>query len=292
MSGTVEIRASDPASASRALPWPILEAGNASYPAGVYRISVDYRGVGSPDKAVSITHEVEGAPLIDRWLAEGKLRYACAVAVPRSAYRELERSTAATQVLKWEPEDLGSHPVFSPMVLANETITHVVDAAKDGLDALWDGRGLEVPKGGRVAVGQVFALKSGLLGLLDFSLDEKLGRGQFRVEASQEDGFKFKIRLAGNLYGYLSGGRKEEVGTNIMTHVVSAALGVLASKYSEDDGGEGWRSYPNLEALAALLERRGLVHWSDKEAFDPALTATTLHPHEVPWSMQSEGDDG
>ena len=285
MSGIIEIRASDPASASRALPWPILEAGNVGYPKGVYRVVVDYQRVKTLGKAVSITHEIEGAPLIQRWMSARKLRFACAVAVPRSAYRALEESSEATQVLQWEPEDLGSHPVFSPMILANEPIEHAVDAARDDLDPLWNGLTLKLPKGARVAIGQIFALKSGLLGLLDFSLEESLQAGQFKVEPSQEDGFKFKVRLAHDLYGYLKGGRKEEAGANIMTHVVSAALGVLASKYGMNDDNEGWRSYPNLEALATLLEQRGLPRWSE-ETFDPAWVATTLHPHRISLDLQ------
>ena len=283
------IRASDPASATRVLPWPVLEAGNLAFPEGSYSISVDYRKVKDPGKSLALTHAIEGASLISRWAGEGKLQFACAVAAPISAYRALQAASGPTQTLRWNPDDIGAHPVFTPMVAARAEIEHRVDAKRDGVDHLWDGRKLRLPKGAKVAIGPTFALKSGLLGLLDFSHEEELQAGQFRIDASQEDGFKFKVRLAGDLYGYLRGGRRQETGANIMTHIVSAALGCLASKYAKDDGEEGWQSHPNLVALAALLEANAIPHWSD-ENFDPAQAATTLHPHRLPVEDGTQGE--
>lgn len=271
-------RASDPASANRALPWPVLEAGNMSYPSGVYSVIVNHRGIKDPRRAVSVTHEVEGAPLIARWIADGQLRFVVAVAAPISAYRKLHVNSSAVQTLHWDLDDIGSYPVFTPMVVTNIEIEHTVSAERDGLDPLWNRHLLRLPKGARVAIAPTFAMKSGLLGLLDFGIDEELSPGQFRVEPSHEEGFKFKVRLAKDLYAYLKAGRRESAGANIMTHIVSAALGILASKYNDDE--EESASYPNLEALAALLEDRGLSHWSDHD-FDPAYTATAMYPHKL-----------
>ena len=278
MSKSIGIRAFEPASASRALPWPVLEAGNMSYPRGEYRITVDYREIKDPRRAVSVTHAVTGAPLIDRWLGEGRLRFVVAVAAPISAYRALHVHGSAVQALNWDPDDIGSHPVFTPMVVTDVEIEHTVSAERDGLDPLWDGHLLRLPKCARVAIGPTFALKSGLLGLLDFGIDDELQRGQFRIEPSHEEGFKFKVRLASDLYAYLKEGRQREVGANIMTHIVSAALGILASQYREE---EDWELHPNLQALATQLEGRGLPHWSE-DTFDPAYTATVMHPHQLP----------
>ena len=278
MSKSISIRDLGPATTSRVLPWPVLEAGNMSYPKGEYSIAVDYRRIKDPRRALSLTHMVEGAPLIARWQGEGHLQFVVAVAAPLSAYRTLHASGQTTQVLRWNPDDIGSHPVFTPMVVADVEIEHTVSAERDGLDPLWDGHLLRLPKCARVAIGPTFALKSGLLGLLDFGIDEESRPGQFGVEPSHEDGFKFKVRLASDLYAYLKEGRKHGTGANIMTHIVSAALGILALKY-RDEG--RWEPYPNLEALAAWLEGQGLAHWSD-EAFDPAYTATAMHPHQLP----------
>lgn len=288
MSSPISVRASDPVSACRALPWPVLEAGNMSYPHGIYSIIVDYRQIRDPNRALSVKHVVEGAPLIDRWTGEGKLQFVCAVAAPISAYRSLMANRAPEQTLRWNPDDIGSHPVFTPMVLTDTDIKHTVVAEQDGLDPLWDGHALRLPKGAKVAIGPTFALKSGLLGLLDFSLEKNLKPGQFRVEPSHEGGFKFKVRLAGDLHGYLRGARSNEIRTNIMTHIVSAALGVLALKYGSDDGDEGWASYPNLQALAALLGENDVPHWSD-ETFDAALAATTLYPHQLSMEDGTQG---
>ena len=280
MANRICVQASDPASATRALPWPVLEAGNLAFPEGSYSISVDYREIKDPGKSLSLAHVIEGAPLVTRWAEEDKLRFVCAVAAPVSAYRELKANSEPTQILHWDPDDIGAHPVFTPMVVAHTEIEHTVDAERDGVDPLWNGHMLQLPKGAKVAIGPTFALKSGLLGLLDFGVAEELQTGQFKIDPSQEDGFKFKVRLASDLYGYLKGGRREQTGTNIMTHIVSAAFGRLASNYTKDDGEEGWASYSNLAALAALLEGHKIPHWSD-ENFDPALAATTLYPHRL-----------
>ena len=289
MANRICIRASDLASATRVLPWPVLEAGNLAFPEGSYSISVDYRNVKDLGKSLSLTHAIEGAPLVSRWVGEGRLRFACAVAAPISAYRALQAASEPTQTLRWDPEDIGAHPVFTPMVAACAEIEHRVDAQRDGVDPLWNGCKLRLPKGAKVAIGPTFALTSGLLGLLDLSLEEELQAGQFRIDESQEDGFKFKVRLAEDLHGYLRGGRHEEARANIMTHIVSAALGRLASKYAKDDGEEGWGSYANLVALTALLEAHQIPHWSD-ENFDPAQAATTLHPHRLPVEDEARGE--
>lgn len=289
MSGRITIQASDPASASRALPWPVLERGNISYPEGAYSIIVDYRGVKDRGQTVSIAHEITGAPLITRWIAQGKLRFTCAVAAPISAYRKLITNSEPSYTLRWDPHDIGSHPVFTPMIVTHTKVIHAVEAQKDGIDPLWDGHVLHLPKAAKVAIGPTFALKSGLLGLLNFRPDDDLKSGQFRLESSREDGFKFEVRLSVDLYRYLKGGRSEDTGANVMTHIVSAALGVLASDYTTDDGDEGWASHPNLVALAALLEEKGVQHWSE-ETFDAALAATTLHPHRVPIEYRAEDE--
>ena len=139
------------------------------------------------------------------------------------------------------------------------------------------------PKGARIAVGPTFKFKSGISGILDFNLDESLTQGRFRVQPSHEDGFKFKVHLATDLYQHLRHQRNELTGRNIMVHVISAALSILQREYAKDDEeeGEGWRSHRNLIGLTDLLEQHGLHHWSDDD-FQPELTATGLYPHIIP----------
>lgn len=217
---------------------------------------------------------------MERWIQERKVCFSCAVAAPVSAYRKLHRSSEPTHLVQWDPDHLGAHPLFTPMILSATEMRVTIEAHQDGVNALWDGRTIDMPKGARLAIGPTFALQSGLLGLLDFRQDNELENGRFRVEASREGGFRFNVYLALDLHGFLRTYRQEAVGWNVMTHIVSAAFAHLHKHYCDDDGDEGWKSYANLVSLAEELERRGLRHWAE-DAFEPELAATTLYPHKA-----------
>jgi len=173
--------------------------------------------------------------------------------------------------------------MFTPMIVARESLVHVVDSESDGLNPIWEGKQLHLPKGARVAVCATFKLKSGINGMLHFISDNKLGSGRYRVEPSPEDGFTFKVFLAPNLHNHLRYKRADLVGTNIMTGVVTTALNLLQREYSQDiseQDGESWRSFRNLIGLAALLDEQGLGHWTEED-FRPELAATGLYPHKL-----------
>ena len=281
MQTEISIRASDPNSSSRAFAWPVLEAGNGSYPNGIYSVSCEDKERG---KSLSLTHSVRGAPLIDEWMASGKTSFVCSVAAPRSMYRNLHVCNNPTQLVEWVRDDLGEYPIFTPMIVVRANITHVANSETDGLNQIWDGRTLHLPKGARVAVGNTFRLQAGFNGLLDFNLDDQLKLGRYKVEPSSEDGFKFKVYLASDLHGYLQNRRNEVAGENIMTAVITTAFGILQRDYYKDEkasDGESWRSFSNLKGLASLLNEHGLDHWSD-EKFKAEMAATGLHPHKLP----------
>ena len=86
---------------SRGFPWPVLERGNTSFAEGVYAIELEHKEIG---KSFELTHEISGANLITRWIAEGKVKFACAVASPASAYRDLRVSDTPTQLVSWDRE--------------------------------------------------------------------------------------------------------------------------------------------------------------------------------------------
>lgn len=275
----LEVKASDLGGGNRAFPWPVLEAGNGSYPDGVYRMVCAEK---NPGTSFFLTHDVTGAPLVERWMGEQKLEFVCSVAAPRSMYRKLHKSEVARQEVAWQPDDLGEFPMFTPLIVVREEIIHVAQSATDGLNRVWDGRKLVFPRGARIAIGVTFKFRSGLRGMLDFRLADNLSPGQFEVSASVEDGFKFKVDLARDLHEHLAISRNDLAGRNIMTHVVNAALGVLQreEEWNDDRGGEGWRSFRNLVALAAMLEEKGLPRWDD-DNFQPEKVATALYPHRV-----------
>lgn len=276
----ISTRAADPNPSSRALPWPVLEAGNDSYPMGEYTVTCENKETG---QSFTLRHEVQGAPLIERWLAEGKVKYVCTVAAPRSMYRKLHKSGTSKQVIAWRQNDLDESPMFTPMLVVREVISHTAVAESDGLNALWNDRELCLPQGARIAVGPTFMFKSGIAGMLDFVVDKNLPDGRFKVTDSTEDGFKFKVHLAANLHRHLKTRRNDLAGKNIMVHIVSATLSLLQKNYKDDNEEEGgWKSFPNLRGLADLLQERGLPHWTEVENFQPEYVATQLHPHELP----------
>lgn len=280
MTMRISARASDPAAGSRGFPWPVLEQGNSSFPDGVYAVSLEHKERG---KSFKLTHEIEGAALISQWIADGGVKFVCAVASPVSAYRRLCVSESPIQLVEWDPDDLGEPPKFTPMIVAARDFTHTINSRTDGASRLWDGKRVELAKGARVAVFPTFGLQSGMLGLLEFCPDSDLESGLFRVEPSTEDGFKFKVYLAEDLFAYLhtGGQRQSPAGANIMTHVVSAALNHLKNRYAVDNDDDGWSSHPNLRALADHLDAMGLPHWSSED-FNAEKAATTLHPHKIP----------
>ena len=279
----ISISTADPASAIRTFPWPVLEAGNGAFASATYAVDVKHKEQG---RSFDLSHRILNAPLIERWIDEGKVRFTCAAATPESAFRQLHVSSNSPHLVQWDPEDLGAHPRFTPMIVLAAKMDIVIESARDGVNGLWDGRAVDLPKGARLAIGPTFALRSGLLGLLDFRLDETLKPGQFRVEASHEGGFRFNVYLAADLHDFLATQRQEAVGWNIMTHIVSTAFGQLARDFHKDDGEEGWESFANLVSLAQELERRGQPHWTD-EVFEPEVVATALYPHKA---VVSEGN--
>ena len=220
-------------------------------------------------------------------MKQNKLEFVCGVAAPRSMYRILHKSKSPEQLITWRQEELGEYPMFTPVIVVSSEIRHTANAASDGLNRIWDGRDLILPRGARVVVGNTFKFKTGITGLLDFNLDENLSPGQFEVTDTTEDGFKFKVRLAPDLYRHLMHRRDELAGKNIMVNVVTAAFALLREKWSDDDEseGEGWQSFRNLVGLAELLEQKQLPFWAD-DNFRPERVATSLYPHTLPMEVQ------
>ena len=284
MTGRLEMRASEPSDGARAFGWPVLQRGNTSYPDGCYRAEVE---PGSDRRSFRMTHDIRGASLIARLIAENKACYACTVSSPIAAYRTIHTSSVPTHRVQWSHDDLGAPPLFIPLVVATAEVEITLDAAADGVAALWHGLSVRLLKGAKLLIAPPFQLRSSLLQLLSFELDEHLGDGQFEVRPDTNDGFKFIVALAADLHGFLRHPRALRHRRNIMTHIVSAALALLRKDYGEDDGEEGWRTHGNLKALAEYLEAQGLPLWVD-DGFHPERVATALYPHLFPQSGEED----
>ena len=276
----ISVSAKDTGNGGRAFPWPVLEAGNMSFPNGNYTIICEDK---EPGQSFTLRHQVSGAPLLERWLDESKVAYICTVAAPRSMYRKIHKSDTTEQLITYQQRDLGESPMFTPMIVAREAIEHKAADKTDGLNPVWNDIELTIPKSGRIAICSTFGFKAGMDGMLEFREDKSLSDGTFKVTEITGSEFKFKVDLAPNLHRYLRHRRNDPAGKNIMVHIVSAAFGILQKDYTDDDGEEGWQSYRSLISLSEQLREKDIPHWTD-ERFRPEHAATTLYPHILPQS--------
>ena len=278
MIGVLKMRSSEPSEGVRSFAWPVLQRGNTSYPDGSYTAEIE------PDRdrrSFRITHDIRGAPLIARLIGEEQARYACTVASPIASYRTIHTSASPTHRVEWSHDDLGTPPLFLPLVVTTSEVRLTLDANVDGVAALWHGRGIRLLKGSKLVIAPPFQLRSSLQQLLIFQVNEKLSDGQFEVHPDTNDGFKFIVAMAPDLHRFLMHPRAPDHRRNIMTHIVSSAFASLRHDYRGDDGAEGWRSHGNLVALARYLEDQGLPIW-DEDGFHPERVATALYPHRLP----------
>ena len=284
MTGKLQMRAREPSEGARAFGWPVLQRGDTSYPDGSYCADIQ---PGADRRSFRMTHDILGAPLITRLIVQDKARYACSVSSPIASYRAIHTSAAPTHRVQWSHDDLGSPPLFIPGVIATAEVEVTLDTAADGVAALWHGVHVRLPKGAKLLIAPPFQLRSSLLQLLSFELDEHLNDGQFEVRPDTNDGFKFIVALAADLHGFLRHPRALRHRRNIMTHIVGAAFASLHQDHGKDDGEEGWRSHGNLKALADYLDAQDLPLWEDPE-FHPERVATALYPHLFPQSGEED----
>lgn len=251
---------------------------------------MDSRG-GNDHCSFTVRHCIEGAPLITQVVDEGLAEFVCTVASPISSYRVSHSSETNTQTIRWKSSDLGEPPMFTPMVVVAKPFKRTLDRKRHGVHEIWDGREVAFERGMRLALSDVVLLRSSVLSMLLFERDPSLENGEFRVEAEDKEGFRFRARLAPDLHKFLQYNSEDTRRGHILTHVVSACFGVLKMDWTEDDEEEGgWRSYRGLQAIADMLEDHGLPHWSEDD-FSPELAATKLYPHRVSDLLGDESDD-
>lgn len=271
----IETSATTPSNAIRTHSFPVLEAGNISFPKGVYSVGFD---PGTDRQSFTLRHEIRGASLISRLIEDGRACYVCAISSPRSSYRRTFTSTESEQTVRWNNDDLGEAPQFTPMVVSVGRGDLVLDKARDGVHQSWAGHRLRLLAGQKLAVGQVVYLKASVLQMLSIHADEDLPTGCFVVEGDTEHGFHFHVRVSPDLHAFLQVGGADQARQNIMTHVVSACFSLLQREYREDGEEGGWSTHRNLVALQETLHGQGLPHWTE-ENFSAEEVATRLYPH-------------
>ena len=266
-------------SAVRGHVFPTLESGNTSFPEGRY--VVGFKGNVDGDSLV-VRHRIEGASLIADAIREGLVHFVCTVASPVSSYRFSHKSESSEQEIRWKSSDLGEPPMFTPMVVVTKPFKRRLDRKRDGVHELWHDRMVKFERGTRLALSDVVLMRSSASNLLLYSKDATLGDGEFRVAADDQEGFRFRVKLAPDLHTFLRFDTGDPARGHISTHIMSACFAVLKSDYKDDDDEEGgWSSYRGLKMLAERLKEKSLPHWSDEDNFSPELAATKLQPHRI-----------
>ncbi len=273
-----------PSNAVRSHSHPVLEAGNLSFPNGQY--VVDFKP-GEDRSSFTLEHQIEGAALISRLLADKQAQYVCIVSSPISSYRRTHISDLAMHKVRWDTENLGESPLFTPMILCTASCELTISQKRDGVHSIWDGAHINFKKGSRLALGPVVRLQSSIIQLLSFRKDENLKNGTFFVDAETQP-FRFLVNVSPDLHRFLHFEGEHQTRKNIMTHVVTACFALLQRDFAEDNEEEGWRTHRNLLALADFLESKGLQCW-DAPEFRPEEVATTLYSHILP--VENEEDE-
>ena len=281
----IEAVAPGTSNAIRSHDHPILEPGNLSFPQGRYLLDLE---PGVDRSSYLITHQVEGAPLISRLLEDRNALYACIVSSPLSSYRETYTSGGPRHEIRWNVDDLGEAPLFTPAILCTEPQELTLECERDGVHPIWDNHPVTLHKGSRLALGSVLQLESSILHLLSFHEDARLKEGQFFVQGETEP-FRFRVNLHPDLHRFLRF-PGSHFHHNLMTHIVTACLAGLQRDYAQDDGDTGWRSHRNLVALADFLDLNGHDHWAD-DGFRPEEVATALYPLKLPERGATESDE-
>ena len=278
--------AGEPNSAIRGHPFPALESGNTSFPNGRYVVQFE---PGKDGSSFTVRHRVEGAPLIDRLIADGLVKFVCTVSAPVSSYRASHASKDPTQVVAWRSDELGEPPMFTPMIVVAERFERTLNRDQDGVHDLWHGSTVAFEPGMRIVLGDVALMHASMASLLLFELDEKLDEGRFKVEVAAEEGFRFRVHLAPDLHRFLKGHSRDPQYGHIVTHIVSACFARLKADPLDDEEG-GWESFRGLKALAEQLQAKGSQHWSEHD-FSPELAATTLYPHRLATTETADAED-
>jgi hypothetical protein len=266
-----------------ALPYPVLEAGNLSFPEGNYEPIVKMCEDGC---SVEITHQISGAPFIEKLIDKGLVEYCCLFSVPKSGIRRLYK-TEVTGKIEWVDTIVGESPKLRPILIYTGEDKKIKFTKECGVAELWLGKTITLPKGARLARGKFLNVNSSECQFLRFAKIPELPRGTFNVEANTEDGFYFMVKSSPDVFHFVQRPEMESaLRSGLLTAVVAQCFSILKIDYNESDD-NSIESFPNLKILSSKLMAEYGYDWNDEE-FDPMLAATNLYPFQVPYSVEED----
>ena len=263
-----------------ALPYPVLEAGNLSFPQGNYDPNVQMQDDGC---SIEIEHRISGAAFIEKLIEEGVVQFCCLFSVPKTGVRIMYQ-TKRKAIIQWESSIVGQPPRLRPMLVYTGNDKQYKLTKGCGVASLWQGKEITLPKGARLARGSFLDVNNSECSFLRFSKDKKLEQGICTVSPNHEDGFYFTIKAAPDVFNFIQKkGMDVALRSGILTGVVGQCFSIL--KYEYSDSNDDYQEFQNLKTLSAKLEKEFGEDWNS-DNFDPMLTATTLYRFQVP----NEGD--
>lgn len=265
------------ASVIHALPYPCVEFGNISFPNGEYDVEVHSLAGGT---SIQVTHKLDNVPFIQNLLQKDQAKYGCLLAVPVTGYRKLSLSSERVHEISWDIGILGEPPIIRPVILASENFEHEFSSS-DGVAQIWVGKKIKVPKGARLARGPYLRSDSSLQSLLNIQEDESLEGGSFTVSSNMDGGFTFDVRVATDVYKFLSNSSLDpRLYQSIGAHMASMVFVTLKEEQGyDDDGNKKWEEHSNLKMLSGILEEKGLPHWAETEHGTKKADEISLNLH-------------
>ncbi len=228
----------------------------------------------------TVIHRLSKAPALERLIDSGDAAWGVDVRCPKTLMAKTETSPNASQVVKWDFNDVDGDIFVVPGLVATKDLSlHAT-----GLSSVYEGVGeLRVPCGYWLAKGDTWRANALLESLFTFRHADDLERGRMAVAPDHGSGhFRFVVNMASDVYEH-----RDDRPVRI-----AALVGACAHFRREFQCDDEEDELPLARMLRDRLEgmRPGISLWDDLESYDPALVATLLEPFR--WRAALGGEDG
>ena len=241
-----------------ALPVLTEDGSRLDWPDAAYRPEVRIGG-----GATRIAHRLEGAPTLERLIAEGAARWAVELRCPRTLLARVETSDDAGHEAAWSAAEAHGAVFVIPGVVAVRPLR--LEAPE--LGALWRGERLDVPAGWWLARGVTRRDSTLRESLLSFEPDADLPPGAMAVDPRWDEGRpRFVVRLAPDIRAAAERDRSLQV----------AGLIAVCARFHREFTAEAEDEHAIVREIRDRLEEAGVPAWDDEGQWDPARAATAI----------------
>lgn len=242
-----------------ALPVLTEDESRLDWPDAAYRPEVRIGG-----GAARIAHRLEGAPTLERLVAEGDARWAAELRCPRTLLARVATSDAAEHEAAWSADEVHGEVFVIPGLIAVRPLR--LDDAPE-LGALWRGQRLDVPAGWWLARGVTRRDSTLRESLLSFEPDADLPPGAMAVDVRNNDGRpRFFVRVAPDIRAAVERDRSLRVAGLI------GACALFPRAFADEADEE----HAIVDEIRGRLDEAGVPAWDDKDLWDPARAATVI----------------